>query len=201
MKELLDRLERDQVLEKKEFVTLLENHQKADLAEYLAQKGAAQRDRIFGRNVFLRGLIEFTNYCKNDCFYCGLRKSNRRVDRYRLSPADILARCEAGHALGFRTFVLQGGEDEEYGHHNLVKVVREIVGRFPDCAVTLSVGEHSRAVYEDYYRAGASRFLLRHETADDGHYRKLHPPVLSLAERKRCLRDLKEFGFQVWAGF
>ena len=159
------------------------------------------RRRVYGDEVYIRGLIEFTNYCKNDCFYCGIRRSNKNSARYRLSEEDILSCCEEGYSLGFRTFVLQGGEDSYYNDKRICEIVSAIRERFPDCAITLSIGERSRESYRAYYNAGANRYLLRHETASDEHYHMLHPAEMSLADRKRCLFDLKEIGYQVGSGF
>jgi biotin synthase len=159
------------------------------------------RERYYGKDVYFRGLIEFTNYCKNDCYYCGIRRSNRRAERYRLSLEQILECCRTGDALGFRTFVLQGGEDPWFTDERIVEIIRAIRREFPDHALTLSLGERDRESYEAFFRAGANRYLLRHETACDAHYRALHPPEMSLAERKRCLVTLKEIGYQVGAGF
>lgn len=155
---------------------------------------------VYGRDVYIRGLIEFTNYCKNDCYYCGIRRGNRHAERYRLTKEDILDCCEEGYRLGFRTFVLQGGEDPFWTDALLTGLISAIKNRFPDCAVTLSVGEKSRESYRAYYAAGADRFLLRHETANGAHYRQLHPPELSGEQRKQCLFTLKEIGFQVGCG-
>lgn len=159
------------------------------------------RRKIYGDAVYIRGLIEFTNYCKNNCYYCGIRAGNAHATRYRLSKADILACCREGYALGFCTFVLQGGEDPYYTDAVLCDIVSAIRTQHPDCAITLSVGERSRESYQALYNAGANRYLLRHETADDTHYGKLHPASMRLANRKRCLYDLKEIGYQVGAGF
>ncbi len=161
----------------------------------------ALRRSIYGEDVYIRGLIEFTNYCKNDCFYCGIRRSNGDVIRYRLDASEILRCCEEGYDLGFRTFVLQGGEDPYFSDERICSIVASIKTRFPDCAVTLSIGEKTRKSYQSYFDAGADRYLLRHETAEPGHYRKLHPESMSLANRKRCLYDLKEIGYQVGSGF
>ncbi|MBR4184750.1 MAG: [Clostridia bacterium] len=158
------------------------------------------RREVYGIDVYLRGLIEFTNVCKNNCFYCGIRRDNRNVSRYRLTEEEILSCCAEGFSLGYRTFVLQGGEDPFYTDEKLVTIVSEIRKRFPSCAITLSVGEKSRASYQAYFDAGADRYLLRHETADGDHYAKLHPASMSLENRKRCLFDLKEIGYQVGAG-
>lgn len=167
----------------------------------LAALAGTLRERHYGKKVYFRGLIEFTSYCKNDCYYCGLRRSNQNAVRYRLTEPEILDCCNRGHELGFRTFVLQGGEDPYFTDERLCGVVSEIKRRYPDCAVTLSVGERSRASYRRLFDAGADRYLLRHETASPEHYARLHPATLSLENRKRCLYDLREIGYQVGAGF
>ena len=159
------------------------------------------REKYYGSDVYLRGLIEFTNYCRNDCKYCGIRRSNRNVQRYRLGKEQILLCCEQGYSLGFRTFVLQGGEDLYFTDDMICGIVAAIKERYPDCAVTLSIGEKSRDSYKAYYDAGADRYLLRQETSDPLHYRYLHPRELSIDNRKRCLSDLKEIGYQVGTGF
>ncbi len=197
---LLEKLERDRRLAREEWRFLLEHAAAEDMAFARERAGAAARAR-FGSRVYTRGLIEFTNYCKNDCLYCGIRRGNRRAERYRLTQEEILACCQAGYGLGFRTFVLQGGEDPYFTDERLCALVGEIKARWPGCAVTLSVGERSRASYQALFDAGADRYLLRHETADSAHYRRLHPPELSLENRKRCLWDLKEIGYQVGTGF
>lgn len=160
-----------------------------------------KRREIYGDAVYIRGLIEFTNFCRNNCYYCGIRRDNKCVERYRLEAQDIFACCEEGYRLGFRTFVLQGGEDFHYTDKVLCDIVSGIKERFLDCAVTLSIGEKSRESYQAYFDAGADRFLLRHETATAEHYSKLHPEQMSLENRKRCLFDLKEIGYQVGSGF
>ena len=158
------------------------------------------RRSIYGDKVFVRGLIEFTNYCKNNCYYCGIRAGNPHADRYRLSKDEILSCCEEGYKLGFRTFVLQGGEDPYFTDERICDIVSAIHQAYPDCVITLSIGEKSRESYQAYYGAGARRYLLRHETANPEHYRKLHPAEMSLDNRKRCLYDLKAIGFQTGAG-
>ncbi len=158
-------------------------------------------DGVYGRDVYIRGLIEFTNYCGNDCFYCGIRRSNRKVERYRLTREQIMSCCEQGYGLGFRTFVLQGGEDAYFTDERVCGIVAEIKRVYPDCAVTLSIGEKSRESYRAFFEAGADRYLLRHETANEEHYGRLHPSELSCADRKRCLWNLKEIGYQVGCGF
>ena len=169
-----------------------------ELARQLARKCT---EKYYGRGVYTRGLIEFTNYCKNNCHYCGIQRGNQEVERYRLSKEEILSCCEEGYRLGFRTFVLQGGEDPYFTDEKIVEIVQAIKKEFPDCAVTLSIGEKSRASYEKYFLAGADRYLLRHETADKEHYQYLHPKELSWEHRMRCLQDLKDIGFQVGCGF
>ncbi len=159
------------------------------------------RERVYGKNVYIRGLIEFTNYCRNNCYYCGIRRDNKKIDRYRLDKAGIMACCGEGYKLGFRTFVLQGGEDGFYTDDVICDLIESIKSQYSDCAVTLSIGEKPRASYERYFRAGADRYLLRHETANEDHYGQLHPAELSLAHRKECLFNLKDIGFQVGAGF
>jgi biotin synthase len=169
--------------------------------EQLFAEAVRVRKEIYGTDVYLRGLIEFTNYCKNNCYYCGIRCGNTNVRRYRLTKEEILTCCKEGYELGYRTFVLQGGEDPYFTDDLICEIVSEIRQGYPDCAITLSIGEKSRESYQRYYDAGANRYLLRHETADPEHYGKLHPEIMSLANRKRCLYDLKEIGYQVGAGF
>ena len=197
VKALVEKLGREQDLSDEEFLALL----RLPDAEALFAAAREARDRVYGRRVFIRGLIEFTNFCKNDCLYCGIRRSNQRAQRYRLTKEEILECCEEGYALGFRTFVLQGGEDPYFTDDKMADIVAAIRALFPDCAITLSIGERSRASYERLFAAGANRYLLRHETADPAHYARLHPPECSLENRLRCLRDLKDIGFQTGAGF
>jgi len=161
----------------------------------------AVRREYYGDKVYLRGLIEFTNYCKNDCYYCGIRCGNRKANRYRLSKEEILTACKEGYELGYRTFVLQGGEDGHYTDEIICDIVSSIRSKYEDCAITLSIGERSKSSYKAYFDAGANRYLLRHETAAKAHYGKLHPDTMSLDNRKRCLYDLKEIGYQVGSGF
>lgn len=200
MTDLIKKLVLQQRFTQAEFVTLIESRN-AEVAETLAGYACEQRRRFYGNQVYIRGLIEFTNYCKNDCFYCGLRRSNRLVKRYRLDEAQILDCCRTGYELGLRTFVLQGGEDLWYTPSRIEELVRRIKKLYPDCAVTLSVGEHPKEAYQSWFDAGADRYLLRHETADPCHYGRLHPAELSLERRMQCLRNLKEIGYQVGCGF
>lgn len=200
LKNLIDKLNQTQTLSKEEWILLISGRSK-ELSEYLFALARDVRHTYYGHDVYVRGLIEFTNYCKNDCLYCGIRKSNRNASRYRLTDAEILECCREGYELGFRTFVLQGGEDGYYTDERLVRLVCSIKEQHPDCAVTLSVGEKSRASYQAFYDAGAERYLLRHETYNSSHYARLHPPVLHAEERQQCLWDLKEIGYQVGTGF
>jgi len=200
VRELIDKLELKKVLAKHEFISLLSNISKEEI-EYLREKACNTAISYFDNKIYTRGLIEFTNYCKNDCYYCGIRRSNQRVERYRLTKEEILNCCNTGHDLGFRTFVLQGGEDGNYLDEDIVDIIKSIKSRYPDCAITLSIGEKSYQSYKKYFDAGADRYLLRHETANAEHYNKLHPESQSLKSRKQCLWDLKEIGYEVGAGF
>ena len=200
MKEYIDKLRLERTLEKEELKELLEN-QNETLSEYLFEQARNTARENYGLDVYTRGLIEFTNYCKNDCYYCGIRRSNKNASRYRLSEEEIMECCDLGYPLGFRTFVLQGGEDGYFTDEKIVRIVHSIKEKYPDCAITLSIGEKSRESYQKFFDAGADRYLLRHETASDEHYAKLHPSSLSLENRKRCLWDLKEIGYQVGCGF
>ncbi len=198
MEDLIDKLYSTQNLTDEELLRFLREPQPE---EKLFEAADSVRRAYYGDEVFLRGLIEFTNYCKNDCYYCGIRAGNSKAERYRLSEDEILSCCAEGYDLGYRTFVLQGGEDPYFTDERVCAMVARIHKNYPDCAITLSIGEKPRASYEAYFEAGARRYLLRHETADPEHYRKLHPERMSLENRKRCLRDLKEIGYQTGAGF
>lgn len=172
-----------------------------DEAQYLRKSAAEVRERVYGSGIFIRGLIEISSICRNDCFYCGIRRSNRAAQRYRLEADEIITRAKVGYSLGFRSFVLQGGEDLYFTDERLCDIIRCIKRACPDAAVTLSVGERSRESYAALREAGADRYLLRHETATAEHYASLHPPELTLENRMRCLRDLKELGYQTGCGF
>lgn len=167
---------------------------------YLVERAHDTRMRVYGNRVFMRGLIEFTNYCKRNCTYCGIRRENDKVERYRLTPGQIMKSAETGYGLGYRTYVLQGGEDPYFTDERLAGIIEAIKSRFPDTALTLSVGERSRESYQRLFDAGADRYLLRHETASRELYEKLHPDM-SYDNRHRCLLDLKDIGYQVGAGF
>ncbi|MBQ8897582.1 MAG: [Clostridia bacterium] len=198
--DLTRRLAVSGALSREEYEYLIVNRT-PDVAQSLAHAALSVRERIYGRDVYVRGLIEISNICRNDCLYCGIRRSNKNVCRYRLEPRDILACCDEGYDLGFRTFVLQGGEDGFYTDGLLCDLVCDIKTAHPDCAVTLSLGERSRESYAALKSAGADRYLLRHETASPEHYASLHPAEMSFSARMACLYDLKDLGYQVGCGF
>lgn len=197
---LIDKLRKNRKLSLEEYQTLIQGYS-PEIAEYAATEAVNVRQQIYGNKVYVRGLIEISNICKNDCYYCGIRKSNPNCDRYRLSKEKILECCREGYELGFRTFVMQGGEDGYYTDDILCDVVSAIHQSFPDCAITLSMGERNKESYGKLYEAGADRYLLRHETAEKEHYAKLHPKQMSYENRLKCLKDLKEIGYQVGCGF
>lgn len=197
--ELLDRLYKTSSLTADEYLTLIKNRDK--LRDTAAELARVTRRRYYGDRVFIRGLIEFTNYCKNNCFYCGIRAGNAGAQRYRLTPEQILDCAREGYRLGFRTFVLQGGEDPYFTDGVMCGIVSKLKSGFPDCAVTLSLGERSFDSYKRLREAGADRYLLRHETCNPAHYASLHPREMSFENRLRCLADLKTLGYQVGAGF
>ena len=194
--DLIKKLEETRALQRDEYKTLL-----ACSDDMLRERASKVRQKVYGNRIFIRGLVEFTNYCKNDCYYCGLRRGNTKAERYRLTLPQILGCCDNGYKLGFRTFVLQGGEDPYYSDENLCEIVSRIRTTYPDCAITLSIGERERDSYKRLFDAGADRYLLRQETSDPQHYSMLHPSELTLESRKRCLWDLKEIGYQVGCGF
>ena len=198
--ELITQIREHQSISREQFETLM-TCEDAQVIDFLHQQAREVADGIYENKVYIRGLIEFTNYCKNDCLYCGIRRSNAKANRYRLTKEEILDCCKVGYELGFRTFVLQGGEDPYFTDDRICEIVSAIRTAYPDCAITLSIGEKEKESYERYYKAGANRYLLRHETADEAHYQYLHPKELSLAHRKQCLWDLKEIGYQVGCGF
>jgi biotin synthase len=196
---LIRTLDREHRLSRDQWVRLFSEYDGEDavLAMELARERTLER---FGKRIWFRGIVEFTNICRCDCYYCGIRCSNRKVSRYRLTQEDILACCAEGYEVGFRTFVLQGGEDGWFTDEKMCAIVRAIKERYPDCAVTLSLGERSRESYQALYDAGADRYLLRHETADQDHYRRLHPANQTLQNRMRCLYDLRDIGYQTGCG-
>ena len=198
-KKLVDRLAKDNVLDRDEYLKLIKNRD--SVREYAAGLATEVRIQHYGDRVFIRGLIEFTNNCRNNCYYCGIRDGNGCIERYRLNPSEIVSCADAGFKLGFRTFVLQGGEDIFYTDDILTDIISKIKKNHPDCAVTLSVGERSYESYRALKEAGADRYLLRHETVNPRHYKKLHPENMSHENRLMCLRMLKELGYQTGAGF
>ena len=202
IKQLIHTLQHTHQLQPEQMQTLLTAaFSDAVIRAELAQAAQQTAQAVFGNKIYIRGLIEFTNYCRNDCYYCGIRRSNTNAERYRLTKEEILQCCENGHELGFRTFVLQGGEDPWFNDERMIDIIKSIKQNYPDCAITLSIGEKSKESYRKFREAGADRYLLRHETADEAHYRYLHPENLSLSNRKQCLYDLKELGYQIGAGF
>lgn len=199
MNHLIDKLYDTSELSREELLQLLAGLDEASTA-YLHEKAHDKRMSTYGNKVYMRGLIEFTNYCKSNCIYCGIRRDNKNADRYRLDKETILACCKEGYRLGYRTYVLQGGEDPYYKDDDIVDLVQSIKAEFPDCAITLSIGEKSKESYQKYKDAGADRYLLRHETNTKELYESLHPGM-SYDNRIECLNTLKEIGFQVGAGF
>ncbi len=197
---LCEKLAREHSLREEEYAFLIDNRNE-ESARFLSREAVKVRKAVYGNRVFIRGLIEISNICRNDCLYCGIRKSNLNARRYRLTEEEILGCCKSGYELGFRTFVMQGGEDGYYTDERLSKLISKIKMLYPDCAVTLSLGERSRESYQALFDAGADRYLLRHETADKAHYESLHPSGISFENRMRCLRDLKEIGYQTGCGF
>ena len=200
LKSLVDKLEVNKSLAIEEYVALIEGYSPS-LAQYVAQKALQKKEKFYGNKVFIRGLIEISNICKNDCYYCGIRKSNTSCERYRLTKEEIMNCCEQGYELGFRTFVLQGGEDGYFSDAVICDIVSSVHKKYPDCAITLSLGERSKESYERLFWAGASRYLLRHETAEKEHYDKLHPKNMSFENRMQCLQELKDIGYQTGCGF
>lgn len=199
IKNIIDFLSETHHLTEEEYLFLIKNRNE-ETAGYLRQKADEVRKKVYNNKIFIRGLIEISNICKNDCFYCGIRSSNKNCDRYKLSEEDILSCCENGYKLGFRTFVLQGGEGV-FSADDISGIVKKIKEKYPECAVTLSLGEYQKSDYEKMKNAGADRYLLRHETICKKHYEKLHPQNMSYDNRLRCLKDLKDIGFQVGSGF
>ena len=200
MIDLINKLEKEHSLTADEYKYLIDNRNE-EYASMLSEKAVDIRKKIYGNAVFIRGLIEISNICKNDCLYCGIRGGNKNCDRFRLTKEQILSCCENGYSLGFRTFVMQGGEDMYFSDDVMCDIISEIKTRYPDCAITLSLGERSYESYKKLFDAGADRYLLRHETADKAHYAKLHPDNLSFDKRMQCLENLKKIGFQTGCGF
>lgn len=200
MNYLIDKLASEHALELSGYKQLVAGYT-PELAAYAAELAVAQRKQVYGTDVYVRGLVEISSYCKNDCYYCGIRRSNKSAERYRLTQQQILECADDGYDLGFRTFVLQGGEDAYYTDERMSDIIRAIKAAHPDCAITLSLGERSCESYQTLFDAGADRYLLRHETASPEHYAKLHPEAMSFNNRIQCLHNLKEIGYQVGCGF
>ena len=198
-KELIKKLRDEKLLSREEFRQLLTTMTPDD--EELLYKNAREvREEHYGKDVYIRGLIEFTNYCRRDCLYCGIRASNKECERYRLTSEQIMDCADTGYELGFRTFVMQGGEDMTFTDDDMCGIIKALKDKYPDCAVTLSIGERERTSYERYFKAGADRFLLRHESITPEHYSRLHTPAQTIETRVRCLKDLKDIGFQTGCG-
>lgn len=199
IKNLVDKLEKEHILTVDEFTFIIDNVSDDD-REYIRSKAQGIAKSKFGNKVYTRGIVEFSNICKNDCYYCGIRKSNKNFERYRLTKEQILDCCESGYAYDYRTFVLQSGEDPYYTDEVMCDIVSTIREKYTDCAITLSIGERSRESYQKLFDAGANRYLLRHETANKELYEKLHPSYQKFEVRMQCLRDLKDIGYQVGTG-
>ena len=200
MRELITKLSETHSLSVEEYEALISNHTDED-TRLLRNLAVEARRKIYGNTVYVRGLIEISNICRNDCYYCGIRRGNTECERYRLTHDEILECADEGYGLGFRTFVLQGGEDSYFSDDVLGGIVRDIKAHHPDCAITLSMGEGSYESYKFLRECGADRYLLRHETADPEHYSRLHPSAMSYVNRMECLRELRELGYQVGCGF
>lgn len=198
--DIIDKLEATRSLSLEEYRSIIEGFS-PEISEYAAKKAVEKRKAVYGNDVYIRGLIEVSNICKNDCYYCGIRRSNKKCERYRLTKEDILGSAKQGYELGFRTFVLQGGEDAVFTDEFLADIIKSLKSNHPDCAITLSLGERSFESYKTLKSAGADRYLLRHETADKEHYEKLHPKEMSYQNRMDCLKNLKSLGYQVGCGF
>lgn len=199
--EIIDKLYKTNDISYSDCLHLLKEYDNEEVRKYLFLKSSEVTKKIFNNKIYIRGLIEYSNICRNDCYYCGIRKSNCNVERYRLSREEILLSCKNGYELGFRTFVLQGGEDGFFSDDVACEIVSEIRKNYPDCAITLSMGERSYDSYKKLYDCGANRYLLRHESINALHYNKLHPDNLTIENRVKCLNDLKEIGYQVGCGF
>ncbi len=199
MRNIIQKLMRTQDASDQELLQLIQTENR-EIEQYLSVCATQVRERSYGNHIYIRGLIEFTNYCKNDCLYCGIRRSNAHAYRYRLTKEEILSCCHMGYAAGFRTFVLQGGEDPWFTEARMVDIISAIHKKYPDCAITLSIGEKSKSEYQSYFDAGANRYLLRHETANESYYGILHPRDMQWKVRMQCLQDLKEIGYQVGCG-
>lgn len=200
MKELISRIAAEHNADRNDLIRIISSRN-PEYDEFLFKTADSIRRSIYGTDVYIRGLIEISNYCKNNCLYCGIRCKNKNAERYRLDEDEILECCDEGYRLGFRTFVMQGGEDSFFTDELICRIVSAVKKKYSDCAVTLSLGEKSYESYKAFYEAGADRYLLRHETASAEHYKKLHPQNMSFENRMKCLENLKSIGFQTGAGF
>lgn len=199
MRDLVHRLVGERTLKRDEFRALIASCDSQTL-EYIRKESVRTAQERFGHGIFVRGLIEISSFCRNDCAYCGLRRSNRSAERYRLNHEQIMECCKEGYDAGLRTFVLQGGEDANLTDEWLEQIIHDIRHIYPDVAITLSLGERSYDSYKRLYDAGATRYLLRHEAANEELYRKLHPQTMSHANRIACIENLKEIGYQTGMG-
>ena len=199
MLQWIDKLRKERTLRNEELRQLLTECD-AETLRYINEQAREVSRLHFGNKIYIRGLIEVSNCCRNNCYYCGIRKGNTKIERYRLSPESILNSCKQGYSLGFRTFVLQGGEDPALTDERIEQTVAAIRREYLDCAITLSLGEKTRETYERFFQAGANRYLLRHETYNEQHYRQLHPAEMSAKRRLQCLLDLKKIGYQTGTG-
>ncbi len=199
--DIISKLYKTQNADFDEILYLLKDYENDVVRQELFNLSSEVTEKIFNKKIYIRGLIEYSNICKNDCYYCGIRKSNFNAQRYRLTKEEILTSCENGYKMGFRTFVLQGGEDGFFNDDLVSQIIIEIKKRYPECALTLSMGEKSYESYKRFFECGADRYLLRHESIDSKHYSLLHPDELSIKSRVECLNALKEIGYQVGCGF
>lgn len=196
---MIERLLKNKTLEDKEFEFLLTTTDETLVSQLKAEARKASLQN-FGNIIFARGLIEISNICRNNCLYCGIRAGNTEAERYRLTQDEIIECCKTGAALGFETYVLQGGEDPIHTTEWVETLIKRIKTLYPEKAITLSLGERTESDYQRWFDAGADRYLLRHETADKAHYSKLHPDKMSFDNRIACLRTLKRIGYETGTG-
>lgn len=196
---IIEKLYKTNDASKEELLYLLDNIDE-NSKELLIKRANETRKKYYENKVYMRGLIELTSFCKKDCLYCGLRRHNKNADRYRLTLDEILECVRKGDKLGYKTFVLQGGEDEYFTDDKMVEIIKAIKSEFPDNAITLSLGERSYDSYKRMYDAGSDRYLLRHESASKELYESIHPGE-PFEKRRNCLKNLKDIGYQSGAGF
>ncbi|UOW68894.1 [FeFe] hydrogenase H-cluster radical SAM maturase HydE [Paraclostridium bifermentans] len=199
VKAIIEKLYETNDATKEELLYLLDNID--DESKKLLMKRAHEtRMKYYGNKVYMRGLIELTSFCRKDCLYCGLRRHNKDAQRYRLNLDEVLECVRKGDKLGYKTFVLQGGEDAYFTDEKIIEIIKAIKSEFPHNAITLSLGERSYESYKKLYDAGADRYLLRHESASKDLYESIHPGE-PFEKRRNCLKNLKEIGYQSGAGF